>query len=81
MRRAQVAPSVRGAILARDSASLESLLNVREKIYCALFTPKPQKAPAKQPSKKPKKAPAKKPAKPVKKPAKPAKKPAKKKSR
>ncbi|HSE13564.1 MAG TPA: hypothetical protein VLB69_13120 [Rudaea sp.] len=81
MRREQIAPAVREAILIRDGASLESLLQVREKIYCALMTPDRKKAPARQPAKKPKKAPPKKPSKPARKPAKPAKKPAKKKSR
>ena len=76
MRRDHIAPSVRAAILARDSASLETLLDVRETLYCVLMTPEPKKAPTKKPVKKPKKAPPKKPAK---KPAKPAKKPAKKK--
>jgi len=81
MRRAEVAPEVRAAILGRDRASLDSLLEVREKLYCVLMTPEPKKAPAKQPTKKPKKAPPKKPSATAKKPAKPAKKPAKKKSR
>ena len=71
MRRDRIAPSVRAAILARDSASLETLLEVRETLYCVLMTPEPKKAPTKKPVKKPKKAPPKKPAK---KPAKPAKK-------
>jgi len=70
MRRDRIAPSVRAAILARDTASLESLLDVRETLYCVLMTPEPKKAPTKKPVKTPKKAPPKKPAKPAKKPAK-----------
>ena len=69
MRGQQIAPAMQAAILNQDRAQVEMLLDARNKIYCALMTPKPKKAPAK-PGKAPKKAPGKKPAK---KPAKPGK--------
>ena len=69
MRGGQIAPAMQLAILNQDQAQIEMLLDARNKIYCALMTPKPKKAPAK-PGKAPNKAPAKKPAK---KPAKPGK--------
>jgi len=65
----QIAPAMQLAILNQDRAQVEMLLDARNKIYCALMTPKPKRAPAK-PGKAPKKAPGKKPAK---KPAKPEK--------
>ena len=68
MRGEQIAPAMQLAILDQDRAQVETLLDARNKIYCAL-TPKPKRAPAK-PGKAPKKAPGKKPAK---KPAKPGK--------
>lgn len=66
----QITPAMQSAILNHDSVAIEDLLDARNKIYCALMTPKPKKAPAKKPGKAPKKAPGKKPAK---KPAKPGK--------
>jgi len=65
----QIAPAMQLAILNQDRVQVEMLLDARNKIYCALMTPKPKRAPAK-PGKAPKKAPGKKPAK---KPAKPGK--------
>ncbi|HET7062966.1 MAG TPA: hypothetical protein VFI49_01735 [Rudaea sp.] len=69
MRGQQIAPAMQLAILNQDQAQVEMLLDARNKIYCALMTPKPKRAPPK-PGKAPKKAPGKKPAK---KPAKPGK--------
>lgn len=60
MRQERVEPAVRSAILRSDRGDLDVLLETPHKIYCALMTPKPKKAPAKKPAKTPKKAPAKK---------------------
>ncbi len=78
MRDEDLSPTQRETLLGADVSALDSLIGIRDTMYCALFpvkTPTPKKAPPKKkPSKAPpKKAPAKKPAKKA-----PAKKPAKK---
>jgi RimJ/RimL family protein N-acetyltransferase len=60
-----IAPQLQSALLDSGRMEIDSLLGVREKIYCSNFPVKtPKKAPAKTPAKAPpKKAPAKKPTK------------------
>lgn|GEM_PF-4561305 len=78
MRDEDLSATHREALLGADVSSIDSLIDIRGKMYCSQFpvkVPTPKKAPPKkQPAKAPpKKAPAKKPAKKA-----PAKKPAKK---
>ena len=66
MQHGNVAPELQSALLSSSRMEIDSLLGVREKMYCSNFPVKtpPKKAPAKKPAKAPpKKAPAKKPTK------------------
>ena len=62
MQQGNVAPELQSALLSSSRMEIDSLLGVREKMYCSNFPVKtpPKKAPAKTPVKAPpKKAPAK----------------------